>query len=439
MNIVEKMKRTNWITSVNLGIRGATLIGKFLLVYFLADQLTVEQNGVWGIFTTSIALSLYVVGLDFYTYSSRRILDFKEEDRSPMLRDQLVFYFISYLVLFPILGLLFVFNVIDIKFAIFFYAILIFEHLAQEAYRTFVVFSKPIIANIVLFLRTGSWAYLLLILWTAGVDELKSLRWIYLFWMCGGIAALVVSLFFLAKFKFKSVKHIPIDWKWIKQGIKVSLLFFIGTVGYKIIEFADRYFIDFYHTKEEVGVYTFYANMCNIVETFVHTAVIIIFSPRLIETFHKSNYDYRKTLAQFAKQVVIYTVLIGVALAILIIPLLKSLENDEYIRDYNAFVVLVLSKMVLNFSLIFHYILYVRKNDFPIIKATIIACVINILLNFILIPSMSIMGAALATLISFLIVMVMKMYYTRNLPEAKQIIYLRFLRQRRSKKVTNDK
>ena len=438
MNIVEKMKRTNWITSANLGIRGATLIGKFLLVYFLADQLTVEQNGVWGIFTTSIALSLYVVGLDFYTYSSRRILDFKEEDRSPMLRDQLVFYFISYLVLFPILGLLFVFNVIDIKFAIFFYAILIFEHLAQEAYRTFVVFSKPIIANIILFLRTGSWAYLILILWTAGVDELKSLRWLYLFWMCGGIAALAVSLYFLAKFKFKSVKHIPIDWKWIKQGIKVSLLFFIVTVGYKIIEFADRYFIDYYHTKEEVGVYTFYANMCNIVETFVHTAVIIIFSPRLIETFHKSNYDYRKTLAQFAKQVVIYTIIIGVALAILIIPVLKTLENDEYIRDYDAFVVLVLSKMVLNFSLIFHYILYVRKNDFPIIKATIIACVINILLNFILIPSMSIMGAALATLTSFLIVMLMKMYYTRNLPEAKQIIYLRFLRQRRTKKVNND-
>lgn len=436
MKLLEKIKGTNLITSVNLGIRGATLIGKFLLVYFLADQLTVEQNGVWGIFTTSIALSLYVVGLDFYTYSTRRILDYDVADRSPMLRDQLVFYLISYLVLFPILGLLFVFNVIDEKFAIFFYAILIFEHLSQEAYRTFVVFSKPIIANIILFLRTGSWAYLLLILWTSGVDELKSLKWIYLFWLVGGISAVLVSLFFLAKIKFKPVRHIPIDWKWIRQGINVSLLFFIGTVGYKIIEFADRYFIDFYHTKEEVGVYTFYANMCNIIETFVHTAVIIIFSPRLIETFHKSNYDYRKTLAQFAKQVVIYTIFIGVALALLIVPLLRSLSNDEYIKDYNAFLVLVLSKMVLNFSLIFHYILYVRKNDFPIIKSTIIASVINILLNFLLIPSMSIMGAAIATLTSFIIVMLMKMYYSRNLPEAKQIIYLRFLRQRRSKKTT---
>ncbi|MFI5172064.1 MAG: polysaccharide biosynthesis C-terminal domain-containing protein, partial [Chitinophagales bacterium] len=277
----------------------------------------------------------------------------------------------------------------------------------------------------------GMWAYLLLLLWWVGFDELRNLKTVYLFWIGGGLSALMVSLYFLAQIKFKSVKHIPVDWKWIRQGIKVSSLFFIGTVGYKIIEFADRYFILYYHNEEDVGVYTFYANMCNIVETVVHTAVIIIFSPRLIETFHKNNYDYRKTLAQFAKQVVIYTFLIAIGLSILIVPMLRSLDDPQYLADYNVFVVLVLSKMILNFSLIFHYILYVRKNDFPIIKATILASVINILLNFILIPSMSIMGAALATVISFLIIMLMKMYYTRNLPEARQIIYLRFLRKRK--------
>lgn len=107
-------------------------------------------------------------------------------------------------------------------------------------------------------------------------------------------------------------------------------------------------------------------------------------------------------------------------------------------QDYKVFLVLVVSKIILNFSLIFHYILYVRKNDFPIIKATVLAAVINILLNFILIPSMNIMGAALATVISFLIVLFMKMYYTRNLPEAKQIIYLRFLRKRKKVKKNNN-
>lgn len=438
MSLFQKFKTAEWTTTINLIIRGSTMVGKFLLVYFLADALTVEQYGVWGIFTTSISLSLYVVGLDFYTYSTRRILDYPIAERSPMLRDQLLFYLISYAILFPILALLFVFDVIEWRFAIFFYAILVFEHLAQESYRTFVVFSRPIIANIVLFLRSGVWAYLLILLWAGGVDELQNLKAIYLFWIGGGITALMVTLYFLAQFKFKPVRHIPVNWSWIGQGIRVSLLFFIGTVGYKIIEFADRYFIDFYHGKQEVGVYTFYASMCNMVETFVHTSVIIIFSPKLIESFHHSNYDYRKTHAQFAKKVFFYTIGISIVLALVIIPLLNSLEEKEYIRAYPTFLVLVMAKVALNFSLVFHYILYVRKNDFPIIKATLIAAVMNILLNFILIPPMGIMGAALATLASFVVILLMKMYYSRNLPEARQIIYLRFLRKKRKSKTNSN-
>jgi O-antigen/teichoic acid export membrane protein len=210
----------------------------------------------------------------------------------------------------------------------------------------------------------------------------------------------------------------------------VSALFFIGTVGYKIIEFADRYFIDFYHGKEEVGVYTFYASMCNMVETFVHTSVIILFSPKLIESFHRSNFAYRKTHAKFAKNVVLNTLIVSVVLLLVMIPLLRQIESQEYIRAYPTFIVLVLAKVALNFSLVFHYILYVRKNDFPIIKATVLAAIINILLNFILIPPMGVMGAALATLASFIIILLMKMYYSRNLPEAQQIIYLRFLRKK---------
>jgi O-antigen/teichoic acid export membrane protein len=210
----------------------------------------------------------------------------------------------------------------------------------------------------------------------------------------------------------------------------VSLLFFVGTVGYKIIEFADRYFIDYYHTKEDVGIYTFYANLCNIIETFVHTAVIIIFSPRLIESFHRSSTQYSTTHFQFAKQVLIYTILAGIGLGLLIIPILHFLNNDEFVEYMNVFIMLALSKMVLNLSLIFHYILYVRKNDLSIIKATIFAALVNIALNFILIPSMGISGAALATLLSFIIILGMKIYYSRGLPEAKQIIYFRFMKSR---------
>lgn len=430
MQITGRLKLLDKTTLINLILRGATLAGKFLFIIFLAKHVTTEQLGEWGIFTTSIALSLYLVGLDFYTYSTRSILEFPEEERGALLRNQLVFYLLSYAVLFPLLSLLFYGGVIEMKLIVFFYIILVFEHLAQESYRTFVVFSKPLVANIILFLRTGSWAYVLVVLWTMGYDELKTLKTIFLFWISGGILAMAVSLYFLLKFKFKSVSHIPIDWAWIKKGIKVSLLFFVGTIAFKLIDFADRYFIDYYHTKEDVGVYTFYSSMANLVEILVHTAVVIVYSPRLIENFHKSNFDYRMSQSKFTKQMVIFTLLSAIFLLIIIYPIILFLGKNEFLQDFDAFVILVVAEMIFNGSLIFHYILYVRKNDFAIVKATIAVAVINILLNFILIPQYSILGAAIASATSFLILMIAKMYYSRHFPEARRIIFLKFRKRK---------
>lgn len=430
MQIAERFRLLDKRTTINLILRGATLAGKFLFIIFLAKHVTTEQLGEWGIFSTSIALSLYLVGLDFYTYSTRSILEYPEDERGALLRNQLVFYLISYFILFPLLSLLFYGGVIEMKFMLFFYVILVFEHLAQESYRTFVVFSKPLIANIILFLRTGSWAYLLVIIWMMGLEEFKTLKTIFIFWTGGGILAMLVSIYFLSKFKFKSVKNIPIDWKWIRKGINVSLVFFLGTIAFKLIDFADRYFIDYYHTKEDVGVYTFYSNMSNLVEIIVHTAVVIVFSPKLIENFHRSNYDYRMTQSRFTKQMALFTILSAGFLLAIIYPIIIFLNNDAFLTDFNAFIVLVIAEMIFNASLIFHYILYVRKNDISIVKATIAAAVLNILLNFILIPEYSILGAALASTLSFVSLMLAKMYYSRHYPEARRIIFMKFRKKK---------
>lgn len=87
--------------------------------------------------------------------------------------------------------------------------------------------------------------------------------------------------------------------------------------------------------------------------------------------------------------------------------------------------------MIFNATLIFHYILYVRKHDIAIVKATVAAAVFNILLNFILIPQFSILGAAIASALSFFLLLLGKMYYSREFPEARRIIFLKF-RKRKS-------
>ena len=422
--------RGNEVTSINLFIRGLTLGGKFFFIIFLGKHLTDAQMGEWGIFTTSISLSLYLVGLDFYTYSTRTILDYPIEDRKPFLRDQFVFYLISYALLFPLLYLLFAFKVMEPKLAIFFYIVLLFEHLAQEAYRTFVLFKRPIAANVILFLRTGLWSYVLLTTWFLHFDELKSFKSTLVFWICGGASAVITAIILLSRIHFKSVKGIPVDWGWIRKGIKVSLVYFIATISFKIIEMADRYFLAYYHSKDMVGIYTFYASMANMIEIFVHTTTIIIFSPILIDTFHKNNIEYQSAINRFAKSILIYNIFAVIILAAIMYPVLEFVINKKsYLVHLSSFILLVAAEMVFNVSLIFHYILYVRKNDFAVVKATILTAFTNILLNFILIPDLGINGAALATFLSFIMLVILKAYYTRNLYEGRKIISLRFLRK----------
>jgi O-antigen/teichoic acid export membrane protein len=181
-----------------------------------------------------------------------------------------------------------------------------------------------------------------------------------------------------------------------------------------------------------VGIYTFYANMTNMIEIFVHTTTIIIFSPLLIDTFIKDKSVYFETFNKFTKNIVTYNIFAAILLAVIMYPvLIYVIDKDSYTTHLSSFIVLVAAEMLFNISLIFHYILYVRKNDFAVVKATVAAAFTNILLNFIFIPPLGINGAAFATFLSFLLLVIMKAYYARKQPETKQVMFLQFLFNRK--------
>ena len=408
---------------VNLGIRGVTQVARFVLLIFLAKERSPEDVSIYGLFLTTITLALYLVGLDFYTYSSRRILLVDVRERSPFLRDQLVFYGLNYLVFFPLLSIVFFTSVIPVQYILIFYILLFLEHIGQEFYRTYALFSKPVTANLLLFLRSGLWAYVLIFLYFIGWEDAMQLNTVFYAWTASGILTLIASVVLLKQFQFRSVRGIPINREWIKTGLRVSFLFFIGTAGYKIIDFADRYFVRFYKGEDQSAVYVTYALMCNIIETIVYTAVIIIYSPKLIELLHKDEKEYIHVQKVFSRQLILYTCVCTILLTAGIYPVLQYLHKDMYVDYFPVFVVLAVGKAVLNFSYIYHYILYARRIDRPIIVSTLICAVLNIILNFILIPAYGIMGAACATLISLVLLLALKWYYAKQFPETGGIFF----------------
>lgn len=400
-----------FVRFINLALRVLAMGAKFLLIFLISKYLAVEQLGEYGIFFTTILIMTFVLGYDFYTYGTRQLL--KYEDRQIIfIRDQFIFFALLYVLILPLLLSLFIYKLVDWKYILYFYLILIFEHLSQELYRLYTTISKPIFANILLFVRSGVWIYILAVLWWGEIILDYSLEQVYISWLVFSFLSVLLGIVGLFKSYDMSLLKEKIDWQWIKEGVKISSSFFIGTIAYKIVEFSNRYVIDLYWSKQEVGIFTFFSNIANAVQTLVFTLVIMIFYPKLVSAYSKGRLDEFLVLKKhFFKEVIIYTVLSCSVIIITITPLLNYVGNQLYIDNVAQLYYLLLAIFFLNLSFVSHYILYAQEKDVVIRKITLGVAGLNIVLNLVLINFMGSIGASVSMLISFLMMFLLKQRY----------------------------
>jgi len=389
-----------------LSIRGLSVIAKFLFTV-LFFKYSEEVFGEYSLLAVTILLLVYVLGADFYSYANREMLS-PDSNKQKIIFNQFLFYFILYIVFLP--AIYFLFKKMNFSFSHFylFYFVLITEHLSFEFYRLLFVFKKPLAANINLFLRNGFWV-LAVVLWLLIKKEI-SLLLILQFWLIGNLASLFFSFFIVfrkrQKIEFKTWK---LDTNWIKKGLIISLPYIFGTIAYKTIEFADRYMIDFFLDKKAVGVYSFFANMANVMNIVLFTLVVSVLYPYLVESIlEKNQKKFRQYFKKFKKEIYLLSIGLLVFLSVLLPIILYVIDKKQYLSDFYVFFLLAISNFFLNLSFLYHYIIYAHKKDWMIFKATFIGALANILLNLILIPKFGIGGAAIATFISFLIILVFK-------------------------------
>ena len=395
------------ISIANTFLRLLVTFSKFTLLIYIAKYFSTEELGVYGLFTTSITLGVILLGVDFYNFSLREIV--KDKTNAPKyLYNQFIFHCIVYLLSIPATLLLFSFKILPTSYLGYFFAILILEHLSQEFYRLYTVLQKPTLANTLLFIRAGLWVYLVISLWSFKLCP-KTLSTIWLMWLIGAFTSVVISIVKLSKLKLLRKEHL--DWKWIKRGAKTGLLFFAGTLCYKVIEFSDRYMIDAFLSKVDVGIYTFYVNIANLINTIVFASVIMLYYPRLLESITKDGNEYKMIVKKFSSLTLILSILSAFALQILIHPLIFIINKVEFLENIEVFYTMLIANIFLNLSFVPHYILYAAQRDKIIAYSTAIASLVNIFLNILLIKKLGILGAAISTLVSFIIIAAIKGFW----------------------------
>jgi O-antigen/teichoic acid export membrane protein len=394
-----------------LVIRFVTLGLRFLF-FALFFKYSEEVYGEYSLVATNVMFGVYMLGLEFYSYANREMLK-PQASYGQIFKHQLLFYAGAYVIMLPLIYGFFYAGFLNKAYWWWFLPVLLVEHLSYEVYRLLFVLKKPLEANINLFFRNGFWlaGALVYMFLYGGIDIPVLLK----FWLVGDLLSLTVFIPVARAYGLFTFTGISTDKTWIRKGLKVAFPFFLATLGFKIIEFSDRYFIDWYLGKKELGIYAFFGNISYLVNTVVYTVVISLLFPGIMESILSGDKVlFADRFEEFKRKISRWTWLSAAGVSLLLPVLLWILHKDEHLSLYYVFLILVAANVWLNFSLIYHFVLYGYRKDWKIFRAVAAGMAVNVGLNFIAVPVWGITGAAFTTLLAMGIIFVVKFVEARK-------------------------
>ncbi len=360
------IKPTIYMRLINLGLRGTTLVSKFLLIFFLAGFLEPKELGLYGLLLATIGYSMYLLGFDFYTYNTRELLKRDRSEWGGLLKDQGVLHLILYVLVMPLFLLVFSLGLLPWYLAGWFFALLVLEHLNQELMRLLVAISQQLTASWVLFLRSGAWA-LVITSWMFVDPTIRTLEAVLAAWMLGCLLALVLAIYRLKKLKL-SGWSVCINWQWIYIGLKVAVPILISTLAIRAVFTIDRYWFEALQGLEALGAYVLFMGIANSLMSFLDAGVFSFSYPGLISAHNRADAGaFRGGLFRLLWQTLLLTVLFILIALLVIEPLLLLIDKPFYLSQLSLFPLVLSAIALYAVGMVPHYALYAQGLDKPII------------------------------------------------------------------------
>lgn len=392
---------------LNIGLRCLTLGAKFLLIFFLAKFLEPNELGLYGLLVAAVGYALYLLGLDFYSYTTRELLKHEKGQWGALLKNQAALTMILYCIFLPLLVLIFINGSMPWQMAGWFFALLILEHLNQEAMRLLIAASEPFWANIVLFLRQGSWA-LIIVAAMFFEDSMRNLKFVLAAWILGGGLALFLAMWRIVRMRTGGWRQ-RVDWHWIAQGIKVALPLLVATLAVRGIFTFDRYWLESTAGLEVLGAYVLFLGLANAMGAFLEAGVFAFIYPELIKAYQQADTAaFRIGMRRLWQQTVALIAVFSLVAIGGIGILLNWLDRPLYHEYVGLFPWVLLAIALYQLSMIAHYGLYAQRHDRTIIGSHIAALLVFVPVTWLLLNHWSALAVPIGMCAAFSLMLAWK-------------------------------
>ncbi|WP_299332750.1 flippase [uncultured Psychroserpens sp.] len=225
-----------------------------------------------------------------------------------------------------------------------------------------------------------------------------------------GVAiALVLSLFWTRNSSPTSnLKKYP-----VKQLMHYSLPMLATSSFIFIMGWTDTLMLGYYNDKADVGIYNVVIRIARIAIIAI-TSINLVLAPKVSELYSSSQFDKMKQMiAKSTKLIFLLTAPI-VLIIVIANKFVLSIFGDEFIAGGTALVIIMISQFFNAMSGSVGQIMNMTGHHKNLRNFTLISAILNIVLNLILIPIYGILGAAIATASSSILLNLISVIFVKN-------------------------
>jgi len=208
-----------------------------------------------------------------------------------------------------------------------------------------------------------------------------------------------------------------IGFLWIRADIKISKPSFSAIkpylpytlpllptiLCYWFISLGDRYVIGYFMGASAVGIYSA-AYGLGAVLAFFYVPLSAVLFPAMVKSYESNKIPEVKTYLSYSlKFFLLFAIPSFFGLSILSKSLLVTLATSEFAEAYMVVSIVALATLLFHCSSFNTYILNLFKETKKVGIVFGASALINVVLNISLVPLMGIVGAAIATLVTFMI------------------------------------
>ena len=248
------------------------------------------------------------------------------------------------------------------------------------------------------------------------------------------VATIITAFIMLLIFKYKIINKFFKKEKGneIKSSIKEiffhSLPLTVAAMVHTLLTWGDTVILGFFRSVAEVGVYSLVLPTAQLLALPViasNTVLVPLISNLFAKRKNKEVTNVYKTATKW-----IFLMMVPLLVLILLFPqrIINTVAGSEFVAGYTALVILAIGVFIGSLATPANMILLSVNKTKLMMKNSIIAAIVNIVLNLILIPKHGLIGAAVAFLVSYVVLFLLRIYEVKTIlkiePFSIKMVYI---------------